>query len=177
MLCDALVVCTRAKNIAPKGLYDLLKHISCLEKQVFVVLAGWESIERNVAMAKARSERVSVEFEFARIMDVTCVFNTPCEGFSSWDNAFDSLAFHFSEKCEMLHHDQDERVRLVDQEELKSAIDKILKLIDLGDIDLAKAYFSALQEKYEVVATKAGELRNAVDHLKNYLKIIDGETI
>ena len=44
-------------------------------------------------------------------------------------------------------HDQDERVRLVDQEELKSAIDKILKLIDLGDIDLAKAYFSALQEK------------------------------
>lgn len=74
-------------------------------------------------------------------------------------------------------HDQDERVRLVDQEELKSAIDKILKLIDLGDIDLAKAYFSAFQEKYEVVATKAGELRSAVDHLKKYLKIIDGETI
>lgn len=110
MLCDALVVCTRAKNIAPKGLYDLLKHISCLEKQVFVVLAGWESIERNVAMTKARSERVSVEFEFARIMDVTCVFNTQCEGFSTWDNAFDPLAIHFSEKFEMLHHDQDERV-------------------------------------------------------------------
>ena len=74
-------------------------------------------------------------------------------------------------------HDQDERVRLVDQEELKSAIDKILKLIDLGDIDLAKAYFSALQEKYEVVASKANELRSAVDHLKKYLKIIDGETV
>ena len=74
-------------------------------------------------------------------------------------------------------HDQDERVRLVDQEELKSAIDKILKLIDLGDIDLAKAYFSALQEKYEVVASKANELRRAVDHLKKYLKIIDGETV
>lgn len=74
-------------------------------------------------------------------------------------------------------HDQDERVRLVDQEELKSAIDKILKLIDLGDIDLAKAYFSALQEKYEVVASKANELRSAVDHLKKYLKIIDGEAI
>ena len=74
-------------------------------------------------------------------------------------------------------HDQDERVRLVDQEELKSAIDKILKLIDLGDIDLAKAYFSALQEKYEVVASKANELRSAVDHLKKYLKIIDGEAV
>ena len=74
-------------------------------------------------------------------------------------------------------HDQDERVRLVDQEELKSAINKILKLIDLGDIDLAKAYFSALQEKYEIVASKANELKSAVDHLKKYLKIIDGETI
>lgn len=74
-------------------------------------------------------------------------------------------------------HDQDERVRLVDQEELKSAINKILKLIDLGDIDLAKAYFSALQEKYEVVASKANELRSAVDHLKKYLKIIDGEDV
>ena len=74
-------------------------------------------------------------------------------------------------------HDQDERVRLVDQEELKSAIDKILKLTDLGDIDLAKAYFSALQEKYEIVASKANELKSAVDHLKKYLKIIDGETI
>jgi hypothetical protein len=74
-------------------------------------------------------------------------------------------------------HDQDERVRIVDQEDLKSAIDKIIKLIDMGDIDLAKAYFSALQEKYEVVASKANELKNAVDHLKRYLKIIDGETI
>lgn len=74
-------------------------------------------------------------------------------------------------------HDQDERVRLVDQEELKSAIDKILKLIDLGDIDLAKAYFSALQEKYEVVASKANELKSAVDQLKKYLKIIDGEAV
>ena len=74
-------------------------------------------------------------------------------------------------------HDQDERVRLVDQEELKAAIDKILRLLDHGDLDLAKAYFSAFQEKYEVVATKAGELRSAVDHLKKYLKIIDGETI
>ena len=62
-------------------------------------------------------------------------------------------------------HDQDERVRLVDQEELKSAINKILN------------YFSALQEKYEVVASKANELRSAVDHLKKYLKIIDGEDV
>lgn len=74
-------------------------------------------------------------------------------------------------------HDQDERVRLVDQEELKSAVDKILKLIDVGDIDLAKAYFSALQEKYEIVAIKANELKQAVNQLKNYLKIIDGENI
>lgn len=74
-------------------------------------------------------------------------------------------------------YNQDERVRLVDQEELKFAIDKILKLIDLGDIDLAKAYFSALQEKYEVVESIAGDLRVAVKNLKNYLKIIDGETI
>lgn len=74
-------------------------------------------------------------------------------------------------------YDQDERVRIVDQEEFKSAINKILKLIDVKNIDLAKAYFSALQEKYEVVASKANELRNAVEHLKNYLKIIDGENI
>ena len=74
-------------------------------------------------------------------------------------------------------HDQDERVRIVDQEELKSAINKILKLVDTGDVDLAKAYFSALQEKYEVVASKANELRGAVDHLKRYLRIIDGEYI
>ena len=56
-------------------------------------------------------------------------------------------------------YDQDERVRIVDQEEFKSAINKILKLIDVKNIDLAKAYFSALQEKYEVVASKANELR------------------
>ena len=31
-------------------------------------------------------------------------------------------------------HDQDERVRLVDQEELKSAIDKILKLINSTEL-------------------------------------------
>jgi soluble cytochrome b562 len=74
-------------------------------------------------------------------------------------------------------HDQDERVRLVDQEELKAAIDKILKLLDNGDLDLAKAYFSALQERYEVVESRAGDLRVAVNNLKNYLKIIDGETI
>lgn len=74
-------------------------------------------------------------------------------------------------------HDQDERVRLVDQEELKAAIDKIIKLLDHGDLDLAKAYFSALQEKYEVVESIAGDLRVAVKNLKNYLKIIDGETI
>lgn len=110
MLCDALVVCTRAKNIAPKGLYDLMKYISCLDKQVFVVLAGWESIERSEKMAKSRVERVLVEFEFARIMDVTNVFSTPCEGFVTWDNAFDSLALHFSEKFEMLHLGQDEKI-------------------------------------------------------------------
>lgn len=74
-------------------------------------------------------------------------------------------------------HDQDERVRIVDLEELKSVINKIIKLIDIGDVDLAKAYFSALQEKYEVVASKANELKLAVTQLKNYLKIIDGENI
>lgn len=110
MLCDTVVVCTRAKNIAPKGLYDLMKYISCLDKQVFVVLAGWESIERSKKMAKSRAERVLVEFEFARIMDVTNVFSTPCEGFVTWDNAFDSLALHFSEKFEMLHLGQDEKI-------------------------------------------------------------------
>lgn len=74
-------------------------------------------------------------------------------------------------------HNQDERVRLVDQEELKAAIDKILKLLDHGDLDLSKAYFSALQEKYEEVESKASDLRVAVKNLKNYLKIIDGEAI
>lgn len=110
MLCDALVVCTRAKNIAPKGLYDLMKHISQLDKQIYIVLAGWESIERSEKMAKSRSERVSIEFEFARTMDVTNVFNMPCDGFTTWENAFDSLALHFSGKFEMLHLNQDEKI-------------------------------------------------------------------
>lgn len=110
MLCDALVVCTRAKNIAPKGLYDLMKCIARLDKQVFVVLAGWESIERSEKMAKSRAERVSIEFKFTRIMDVANVFCTPCEGFTTWDNAFDSLALHFIGKFEMLHLSQDEKI-------------------------------------------------------------------
>lgn len=110
LLSDALVVCTRAKNIAPKGLYDLVKHISKLDKQMYVILAGWESIERSEKMAKSRSERVAVEFDFARIMDVTNVFSTPCGGFSTWDNAFDSLSLHLSEKFEVLHNNQDEKI-------------------------------------------------------------------
>ena len=110
LLSDAVVVCTRTKNIAPKGMYDLVKHISKLDKQMYVILAGWESIERSEKMAKSRSERVSVEFEFARIMDVTNVFSSPCEGFSTWDNAFDSLSLHLSEKYDVLHNNQDEKV-------------------------------------------------------------------
>lgn len=110
VMCDALVVCTRAKNIAPKGLYDIMKYISHLDKQIFVILAGWESIERNEKMAKLRAERVSVEFESNRIMDVTNVFNASCEGFKTWDNTFDSLALYFLGKFEMLHFDQDEKI-------------------------------------------------------------------
>lgn len=110
MLCDAVVVCTRAKNIAPKGLYDMVKHISQLDKQVFVILAGWESIERNEKMAKSRAERVSVEFDSARIMDVTNVFNMSCEGFKNWEDAFNSLGLYFCEKYEALHLEQDEKI-------------------------------------------------------------------
>jgi hypothetical protein len=110
MLCDALVVCTRAKNIAPKGLYDLMKHISQLDKQIYVVLAGWESLERSEKMAKSRAERVSIEYEFARIVNVTNVFSEPRGGFITWENAFDALAIHFFEKFEMLHLSQDEKI-------------------------------------------------------------------
>lgn len=110
MLCDALVVCTRAKNIAPKGLYDLVKHISQLDKQIYVVLAGWESIERSEKMAKSRAERVSIEYEFARIMDVKNVFSMPCDGFATWETAFDSLAIHFLGKFEILHLIQNEKI-------------------------------------------------------------------
>lgn len=110
LLCDALVVCTRAKNIAPKGLYDLMKSISSLDKHVFVVLAGWESVERSEKMAQLRAERVSVEFNFARIMEVTNVFSTPCEGFDTWDGAFDSFALQILKQFEMWHLDQDEKV-------------------------------------------------------------------
>lgn len=110
ILCDAVVVCTRAKNIAPKGLYDLMKYFSCLDKQTFVVLAGWESIERSEKMAKSRAERVLIEFEFTRIMDIINVFCAPCEGFATWDNTFDSLALYFLSKFEMLHFSQDEKI-------------------------------------------------------------------
>lgn len=72
---------------------------------------------------------------------------------------------------------QDERIRLVDQEELKSATDKILKLLDQGNSDLAKVYFSGLQERYKEVEEEAGKLKTAVEHLKKYLKIIDAENI
>lgn len=72
---------------------------------------------------------------------------------------------------------QDERVRLVDQEELKLALNKILKLLDQGNSDLAKVYFSGLQERHGEVEKRAGELKTSVDHLKKYLKIIDAENI
>lgn len=110
MLCDALVVCTRAKNIAPKGLYDLVKYIAQLDKQIYVILAGWESIERNISMAKSRDERVFIEFDFARVMDVINVFDLPCDGFVTWNNSFDELALYFIEKYDVLHQIQDEKI-------------------------------------------------------------------
>ncbi len=86
IFCDAIIVCTRAKNIAPKGLYDLLKQIEKYDKPIYVVLAGWSNLPRSKTMADDRRNKAFKEFEFVRIVEIYNVFSEAIEGYFLWDD-------------------------------------------------------------------------------------------
>lgn len=108
LLSDVVVVCTKAKTISPKGLYDAVQAINKVNKPIYVLLAGWESLPKTPDMLKQRVERVNTEFMFARIVDVTNVFSKPMNGMELYEDAVQSLCLHFNQNRERLHADQDE---------------------------------------------------------------------
>lgn len=108
LLSDVVVVCTKAKTISPKGLYDAVQAINKVNKPIYVLLAGWESLPKTPEMLKQRAERVNTEFMFARIIDVTNVFSKPANGMELYEDAVQSLCLHFNQNRERMHADQDE---------------------------------------------------------------------
>lgn len=108
LLSDVVVVCTKAKTISPKGLYDAVQAINKVNKPIYVLLAGWESLSKTPEMLKQRAERVKTEFMFARIVDVTNVFSKPANGMELYEDAVQSLCLHFKQNFKRLHADQDE---------------------------------------------------------------------
>ncbi len=185
ILCDAIVICTRAKNIAPKGLYDLVKYISRFDKQLFCILAGWESIERSTKMADTRAERVLAEFPFSRIVSVTNVFSESCDGFTTWDNAFDSLTSYFCEKFELLHRGQDEKIYNYILEYVEDFYTNVRTKINKEIAGLNKAERTAMtKQDYYVVrfSNLAVNVQEVVDSVRtsiedvSYYDIVDDET-
>lgn len=108
LLSDVVVVCTKAKTISPKGLYDAVQAISKVNKPIYVLLAGWESLPKTPEMLKQRAERVNTDFLFAKVIGVTNVHSKPANGLMPFEDAVQALCLYFIEGYERLHADQDE---------------------------------------------------------------------
>ncbi len=108
LMSDAVVVCTKAKNIAPKDMFDCVKTMNSVNKPIYVLLAGWEALPKTPEMICQRRERIGVEFPFARIEGITCVYTDPMEGLCSFEDGVDDLCRRFTRNFDKLHSNQDE---------------------------------------------------------------------
>ncbi len=110
MLSDAVIVCTRAKTLAPESLYELMQKLSDIGKQTFVIVAGWNGLIRTKEMAHQRIEKVRKAFDFARIVEIVNVYESPQEGFVRFEEAADRIADSISARWRQLHMEQEENL-------------------------------------------------------------------
>lgn len=95
MYSDAVFVNTLALKIAPEGLYKILKELSELEKEVYFILSGWESLPKTSELCKKKMLQVDIEFPFSKILMCRNVFIKPLEGFFP----IEDVIAEYTERC------------------------------------------------------------------------------
>lgn len=78
---DAIIVNTLALKIAPEGLYKILKAVSSLGKEIYVILSGWESLPKTLEMAHKKLQKADENFDFCKISMCRNVYGKPLDGF------------------------------------------------------------------------------------------------
>lgn len=108
---DAIIVNTLALKIAPKGLFDILKAIAPLKKNCYFILSGWESLPKDITLAKNKIKQTDIEFEFASIVSCKNAYDKPIEGFKTTkdilsvyiQNIYDSYSNFHKQQIEILY--------------------------------------------------------------------------
>lgn len=164
MLSDVAVVCTRAKNIAPKGMYDVLKQINFLGKPLFVLLSGWENLARNPEMARNRAARVDIEFNFARIVSVSNIFREELEGYTLPEAAVDALCTQFVLKREEYRRAQEEALYGYAKDKVEHFYEES-KMNIQGEITAVNNKIASIITKQESYVIKYANLTVAVQDI------------
>ena len=108
MLTDAVVAVTNALQLAPVGLFDTLKKLSEVSKEIYFLLGGWGALPKTPEMLKAKTGKVPEEFPTAKIISVDSFYSEKLDGFLLVQEAADKCAAHILASFERQHSAQSE---------------------------------------------------------------------
>lgn len=170
---DAVIVDTLALKIAPAGLYKVMKEISVLNKDVYFILSGWESLPKTTELGRDKLAQVDNEFPFLRIKACKNVFVKEREGFSLIEDVLgkyddlisDNFSFNHAAQVDAIYKVLRKKVRAFRE----SACNEIQK-----EQNLILRYQSTLRAKqgmYELTITHASVgVSESLDRLERNLK-------
>lgn len=168
MLTDAAVAVTNALQIAPKGLYDTLKRISEVSKEIYVLLGGWGSLPKTPEILASKSQKVPDEFPFAKVVSVNSFYDKKLEGFFIVQEVVDKCAGHILSSFERQHSAQNEVLYARLKKSIANFYDDCNKQIDketLMAMDFSRRLASK-QGRFELEFTHAAvSMQNLVERV------------
>ena len=110
MFSDAVIVNTLALKIAPEGIYRILKTLAQLQKKIYVILSGWESLPKTKELREKKITQAYSEFSFSSIVRCENVFIKQIEGFSLLEDVFSDYINNISVNFPQLREQQEKKI-------------------------------------------------------------------
>ena len=122
---DAIIVDTLALKIAPVGLYNVLKSVEELGKDIYFILSGWDTLPKNTDLNKKKLSQIDNEFPFAKIKASKNVYSKELDGFSFIEDVMSDYSKRISESFSFIHNVQIEALYKKLRREIQSFRERI----------------------------------------------------